>query len=300
MKYNIVIFMFLAHFVLTLACYGDEQPTTSRQDNGIELKLTLAKSSFLLGEPVLGTVSLTNNSAETLTLVDIMMGSYLGTTAKVVVEPMPKGLVQKHHFPPSLDTLCDFRPGETHTIEIDVQREYQYFLKEGNYTIFAAYTGPNYVAGGAGNVIMTDRLRFSIVAGTGVEADKAKQLFRAQQLPSTPQEQSAAIDVLERLSNQDFGGDLAGYAAFFAVVARHGRTNGEDAAARLLDFIKCYPSLPVYRLQAVRYLAVSALENGDYPQCKQFTLLLPPGAERDKILKRCDLLSARKGGALQK
>ncbi|MCX6344302.1 MAG: hypothetical protein NT018_04420 [Armatimonadetes bacterium] len=191
-------------FTLVVSSAKAEQAKFAKEviKDDIKLELQLEKSDFIVGEPILITVSLTNCQTEKRWLAEV----YCGCTVKVAVydcsgKDMRSSLVDSSTIIPQ-DFRWEFAPGQTRSVQLDLYSQVRYPLSAGQYTLTTSYFAPKNVVDVWHGRLTTSKLAFVVTEPNGEEKAAAEMFAEARASDNGLNTIQDAIDSLNALRTQ--------------------------------------------------------------------------------------------------
>ena len=259
----------------------------------LEFTVSLSKSTYIEGEPVIATFALKNNSSTDQRLAEPTTSYGIvkyGIEMISGIYPMPKRTFGSQPGPPD-DYGWVFRKGEARSIQVDLLSNYNGFLPVGRFCAKVTYSGVDTIEGIWHGSIEVSDLVFSVVPATGIE-ESASRIFRASVLQVLrgyeAEEAAKAAAALHDLADPAKGGRFAQYAGYWEAMAYMKAGNSEKEIEVLMQYSEKHSDVPAYGTNAPRYIGDILYCQKNYAKARKMFEKLPDGFERQDWLKRCD------------
>lgn len=272
-------------------------PSVQATKDDLVFRLSLEKTHFIEGEPVIATVTLINKSDSSRILAEpctMCRVAALGVKqiSGAAAPSLPGGHSDYGGAPPNYG--WEFKPGEAHSDQYDLQIDYTRPLPVGKYEARASYNGapaeshPDAWHGS----ISVEGLQFSVVAPEPKDAKAAKAFGTARSQYQKSGTELKSADSFASLTDPAKGGPFAKYAGYFEAMAYWNAQQGEAGAIALRKYIAANEKTPYYGKRAVEVLADWLRYKGYYVEARQLYSKMPDGFDKAFWVKRCDELDA--------
>ncbi len=259
---------------------------------GVRFGVSLAKSVFVDGEPIVAILTLTNTSKKEIVLGELAYWTGGSGLVRKSGAEMPGGIEFLMPGMPK-DFGRVFRPGESQTAYHDLTWQYGRSLPLEPYILKSVYrcedpdTVGNTRIEWKGKITLPD-LVLQIVSPRNDMEQAAYELFvDSIYLWDEPSPYKRAA-ILHALSDPAWGGVFALEAGYMEVEAL--KKTGDKAASlkTLQEYAEKHKAEPYYYQKAISSLGSELYNDGKYAEARAVYEKLPDGYNRQQALKRCD------------
>jgi hypothetical protein len=261
---------------LTMTATVQEAPA-----DGLKFTVSLNKSEYVEGEPIIATATLTNLSDRPRRLAEPHNDWTLGLPVALdsgdgVLPPM----IQYSTIGPPDGYGWEFGVGESRSCSSDLQAHYYKWLPPGTYSVRGVYSVYESIKGVWHGKISADKLVFTVVPATGDVAEAAR-LFREARakVDSDKATVQQLIPVLKSLGDPAYGRLFAEYAGFFEAEAYRSAGDKSQYYTLMKAYVDTHGTVPYYGKLALTSLGWSYFSDGEYGSALRLFMKLPDGYE---------------------
>lgn len=275
----------------------DKPISAQKTLRGVRFGVSLVKSVFVDGEPIIATLTLTNTSDKRIVLGEL---SYWTGGCHIVRKSgaeMPGGIELMMPFMPK-DFGRVFRPGESQMAYAEMRWSYGWKLPAEPYILKSAYLcdDPDTVGNNRiewkGKITLPD-LALQIVSPRNDMEQAAYELFvDSIYLWDEPSPYKRAA-ILHALSDPAWGGVFALEAGYLETEEIN-KTGDRPAYLKAIrEYAEKHKTEPYYYQKALTLLGNELYNDGKYAEARAVYEKLPDGYNTQQALKRCDEHLAR-------
>lgn len=266
---------------------------TAVQD-GVELRVSLPKDSYIIGEPIVATFSVKNCSNAPRRMADATLSDVVGFRVRRITAGPEPIHIEVDCAPPTDDIAWTLAPGESRSVEADLLDRYFSSsdgpLLEGTYELDACYSAPSIISVVWQGKLAIRGMRFTISPAAGRERGAAAAFGRLRHHISA----RAAAEVLHSLTNPAIGYRFARYAGYWEARAYAENRRYDEAIQAMRRYLLDHPDVPHYSRDASYWLSLWLYLTGDLTAARGEILRTPDGFDRRSILQRIDKAIARR------
>lgn len=279
------LLMVICLLLVANATVASSPPSATVLKDDLKLVVSLSKSEFIEGEPIIVQFALMNDSDKPRRLYEPDYGIAGGIVVQVSGE---KPLPTTQHGDTGLPPDWEFLPHEVHTYAEDIQCDFVESLPVGEYTIKAsclAFRDANDFWRGH---LKAPKLTFCVVPATGAMTKASELFIKASRQVYSKDEALKVAEDMRTLSDPAKGSVFSPYAGYFEAVAYQEAGDTATFIAKMRQYVQDHRDVPVFGKRALYGLAWQLFHDKNYMEAREVYLLLPDGSSRQRRIKDCD------------
>lgn len=272
----------------------DATPPLSAEgtQDGVRFRVSLEKSVFVEGEPVIATLTLTNTSKKDLVLGEPAYWTAATSVARKSGAEMPGG-IELSMVPMPADFGQLFRPGESRSFYRDVSWPWRGDLPVDQYIVKSRYHSDPESVGNKrinwkGQIVLPE-ISFEIVPARDPKETAASGLYRnTPYLTGGKPDLYKGAAIMHGISDPDYGGVFAPSAGYRETEALRAIGDRTAYIAALQQYAKKHDDQPYYYHRALTSLGDALCQDGKWSEARAVYEKLPDGYYSQQMLRQCD------------
>jgi len=253
---------------------------------GVRLLVALPKNAAIVGEPILATISIRNETGSPLMIADTtenyrVVSAQLTKLSAKGDMPSPR---QIDYLEPADEIRQSVQPGEARSIAVDVLDQYIGAIPEGLYELRVRYKPPDSVSGIWHGSIEVSGIQVSVGTPPQEELLAAQQFMSGRYSPSRPD----SCIKLGAIAEPAKGGRFADYAGYWEARAWGDKKEYDRAIEASRRYLERHADVPHYGNDIRNWLSFWLRVTGDLTAARSELLRTPDGFERRMRLKQID------------